>query len=160
MADEQRATDTRVGPQRRSSISRSRVTRRLLTMVTASGLAVDSWVHWHLAPSFDTLTSTASPHISQGQLFRLEAALALIAMVLLLVTQRRFAAVVAFLVAAGGVGAVLLYAFVDVGALGPMPDMYDPIWSALKTTSAVAEAVAAAGALALIVLPPDSSRHT
>jgi len=74
--------------------------------------------------------------------------------VLVLVTRRRVAAMVAFLIAAGGLGAVLLYGYVDVGGWGPLPNMYDPFWYPEKTMSAVAEAVAALGALWLLVMPP------
>jgi hypothetical protein len=133
---------------------RLRMTRRLLALVVAAGLGVDSYVHWHLAPGFDGVEGTASPQISQGELFRLETALALVATLLVLLTRHRFAATVAFLIAAGGLGAVLLYGYVDVGGWGPLPDMYDPIWYPEKTVSAVAEAVAALGALWLLVLPP------
>jgi hypothetical protein len=121
--------------------------------MTAAGLGVDAYLHWHLAVNFDTLTGTASPHISEGTLFRLEAVLALIAMLLVLSSRRRFAAAFALLVAAGGLGVLLLYGYVDVGGLGPLPDMYDPIWYTEKTVSAVAEAVAAVGALCLLLLP-------
>jgi hypothetical protein len=131
----------------------SGTTRWLLRMVTAAGLAVDAYLHWHLAPDFDTLVGSASPHISQGQLFRLEAVLALIAMVLVLTTRHRFAAAFAFVVAAGGLAALLLYGYVEVGPIGPLPDMYDPVWSTGKIISAVAEAVAAAGALVLFLVP-------
>jgi hypothetical protein len=137
---------------------RSTATDRLLTLVTVAGLGVDGYVHWNLAPTFDTLTGTASPHISQGELFRLEAALSLIAVLLVLLTRHRFAAVVAFLIAAGGLGALLLYRYIDVGGFGPLPDMYDPTWYPEKTLSAVAEAAAALGALCLLLLPP--SRQT
>lgn len=125
--------------------------------VVAAGLGVDAYVHWHLAPGFDGVKGTANPQISQGQLFRIETALALIAMVLVLVTRRRLAALVALLVAAGGLGAVLLFAYVDVGGLGPLPNMYDPFWYPEKTISAVAEAVAALGALRLLMTGPDGS---
>jgi hypothetical protein len=124
------------------------------SLVVAAGLGVDAYVHWHLAPGFDGVKGTASPQISQGELFRVETALALIAMVLVLVTRRRVAAMVAFLIAAGGLGAVLLYGYVDVGGWGPLPNMYDPFWYPEKTMSAVAEAVAALGALWLLVMPP------
>jgi hypothetical protein len=142
-------------PQGRNPLRRasSRASRRLLTLVVAAGLGVDAYVHWQLAPGFDGIQGTGSPHISQGGLFRLEAFLALIAMLLVLLTRSRLGALVAFLVAAGGLGAVLLYAYVDVGALGPLPNMYDPIWYPEKTISAIAEAVAAVGALALLTLP-------
>jgi hypothetical protein len=46
----------------------------------------------------------------------------------------------------------VFYAVIDVGAIGPVPDMYDPTWSAEKTLSAVAEAAAAVAALALLVI--------
>jgi hypothetical protein len=77
----------------------------------------------------------------------------LIAMLLVLATRRRFAVALAFLIAAGGLGALLLYGYVDVGGFGPVPDMYDPVWYTQKTISAVAEAIAALGALALIMFP-------
>jgi hypothetical protein len=120
--------------------------------VTAAGLAVDAYVHWHLATQFDTLTGTGNIHVSQGTLFRVEAALAVIAMTLVLVSRSRVAAAFAFLVAAGGVSAVLLYAYVDVGGFGPLPDMYDPVWTTEKAISAVAEVSAAVGALWLLLL--------
>src|SRR5674476_1645987 len=63
----------------------SKATRRTLRLITAAGLGVDASVHWQLAPGFDALTGAASPHISQGQLFRLEAVLAVIAILLVLV---------------------------------------------------------------------------
>jgi hypothetical protein len=129
----------------------------MLTLVTAAGLGVDAYVHWRLAPGFDTLTGAASPHISQGQLFRLEAVLAVIAMLLVLLTRHRLGALLAFLIAAGGLGAVLLYGYIDVGGFGPLPDMYDPIWYPEKTISAVAEAVAAVGALCLLLMPSVAS---
>jgi len=62
------------------------------------------------------------------------------------------------LIAAGGVGAVLLYAYIDVGGFGPLPNMYEPIWYPEKTISAVAEAVAALAALGLVLLPPEPFR--
>jgi hypothetical protein len=127
------------------------------SLVVAAGLGVDAYVHWHLAPGFDGVRGTASPQISQGQLFRVETALALIAMVLVLVTRRRLAAAVALLIAAGGLGAVLLFAYVDVGGWGPLPNMYDPFWYPEKTISAVAEAVAALAALWLLLMPPEAS---
>jgi hypothetical protein len=136
----------------------SRSTLWLLTLITAAGLGVDAYVHWHLAPNFDTLTGAASPHISQGQLFRLEAVLALVAMVALLMSRRHLFTAFAFLIAAGGLGALLLYGYVDVGGIGPLPDMYDPVWYPEKTISAIAEAVAAVGALCLLLLPRLASR--
>lgn len=66
--------------------------------------------------------------------------------------------IVAALLAAFAVGlsalvAVVLSRYVSVPAWGPFPAMYEPVWFARKTLSAVAEAVAAgAAALALMRL--------
>jgi hypothetical protein len=93
----------------KSSFTLSRSARRLLTLITAAALGIDAYVHWHLAARYDTLIGSASPHISQGGLFRVEAALALVAMVLVLATRRRLAAAFAFLIAAGGLGATAVW---------------------------------------------------
>ena len=38
--------------------------------------------------------------------------------------------------------AVLLYRYVDVPPLGPLPAMYEPLWFPAKTATAIAEALA------------------
>ncbi|SEM01240.1 hypothetical protein [Streptacidiphilus jiangxiensis] len=120
-----------------------------LAVVTAAALAVDAYVHADLAPAYDSIRAS----VSQGTLFRVEAAAAALAALLVLVARRRRAAwLFAFLVAAGGLAAVLLYRYVQVGAVGPLPDMYEPIWFPEKTASAVAEAVGAGTALLGLVL--------
>jgi hypothetical protein len=126
----------------------ARVGGLVLRLVVVAGLAVDVFVHLRLAPGYDLNTAA----VSEGALFRVEAALAAVAAVLVLVTRWRVGVVLALLVAAGGVAAVLLYQYVDVGAVGPFPNMYEPISYPEKTYSLVAEAVAALAALALLVL--------
>jgi hypothetical protein len=124
----------------------------LLRIVVIAGLAYDVYAHWHLAPNFDGREGNGKPvSISQGELFRVEAVLALAALVLVSVVHRRWTALLAFVVAVGGVAAVLVYRYVDVGAVGPLPNMYDPLWYAEKTWSAIAEGAAALAA-ALLVL--------
>jgi hypothetical protein len=111
----------------------------ILRLVTVAGLAVDAYVHFDLASQFD-LTSSG---ITQGLLFRIEGAAAVLtALIVLMFGRRRWAAVPALLVAASALGAILLYRYVDVGQLGPLPDMYDPAWYPEKALAAVAEAVA------------------
>jgi len=68
------------------------------------------------------------------------------------VTAHRAAWAVAFLVAASSFGAIVLYRYVDVGTLGPLPNMYEPIWFTEKWVAAVAEAVATVTALAGFVV--------
>lgn len=78
------------------------------------------------------------------------------ALLVLVLPWRRTAYVIAFVVAASALGAVVLYRYVDVGALGPLPNMYEPIWYGDKTNSAIAElvasVVAAAGLVRTVVL--------
>jgi len=125
-----------------------RVGAVLLRLVVVAGLAVDVYVHLHLAAGYDANTAT----ISEGALFRVEAGVAGLAALLVLLTRTQIGVMVAFLVAAGGVGAVLLYEYVDVGAVGPLPNMYEPLSYPEKTYSLIAEAVAALAALALLAL--------
>lgn len=110
----------------------------LARVVAAAGLGYDAYAHFDLASRFDANTAL----ISQGMLFRIEAVLAVLAALGVLLTRWRAAVVFALLVAGSAVGAVLLYRYVDVGVLGPLPDMYEPAWYGEKTLSAIAEAAA------------------
>lgn len=121
----------------------------LARVLAAAGLAYDAYAHLDLAGNFDANTAA----ISQGMLFRVEAALAVLAALLVLITRRWAAAVFAVLVAGSALGAVLLYRYVDIGVLGPLPNMYEPGWYPEKTLSAIAEAAAVLAAGALLFLP-------
>lgn len=118
-----------------------------LRLSTAAALAIDAYVH---ADLIDLYARNRSDGLSQGELFRVEAAVSALAalLVLGLPRARRLVWAVAFVVAASALGGVLIYANYDLGAIGPIPDMYEPSWYGEKTLSAVAEAVAA-GASAL-----------
>lgn len=118
-----------------------------LRVVTAAGLACQSFVHFDLASTYDPVRSDL---VSQGDLFRVEAAAAALAALLVLVVWRWWAGLFAAAVAGGGLGAVLLYRYIDVGAVLGLPTMYEPVWYREKTWSAVAEGVAALAALALV----------
>lgn len=154
---QQRVSTAAVAPVRRRSDSHA--LGWLLRLLTATGLGIDAYIHWHLAPDFDTLAGPGHPVITGGQLFRVEAALAAMAMLLVILLSARAVAAVAFLVAAGGVAAVLVYQYTDPGTIGPLPDMHDPVWSTAKTTSAVAEVIAAAAAMILLGLLTRNRAH-
>ncbi len=130
--------------------------RKSLVGVTVAGLAVDAYVHLKLASGYDPVSAT----VSQGMLFRLEAAMAIVAAVLLLVRPGRLTAGLAALVAGGGVVALLLYYFVNVGQIGPLPNMYEHVWYAEKVVTLVAQVVATGTALALVFLgwPSEAAR--
>jgi hypothetical protein len=129
------------------------VLRGLLRLLAAGGLALDAYVHTDLAGRFET-----GGTISESALFLVQAGFAALAALLVLVRGRRPQAALALLVAAAALGAVLLYRYVDVGTIGPLPDMYDPAWYAEKTLSAVAEAIAVLSSATLLVIRPIRRR--
>jgi hypothetical protein len=117
----------------------------VLRVLVALGLAADAVVHWQFAPD---MAFVEGGSIGGEELFRIQAVVAAVAAVLVLAWARRWTYAVAFLVAASAVGALLLYYYVDVGVLGPFPDMHDPAWYPEKTISLVGEGIAALAALA------------
>ncbi len=123
--------------------------RLLLRLLAAAGLAVDAYVHWVFASE---MAGVPGGSIGGDTLFRLQAGLAVAVAVLVLAWPRRWTNAIAFLVAASALGAVLLYYFVDVGAIWPLPAMHEPVWYAEKTISAVGEGIAALAALAGVIL--------
>jgi hypothetical protein len=119
---------------------------RTLSIVTAALLAVDAYVHFNDAHLYDTQTGGG---ITQGALFRVQGAVAIVVALALLVWPAWPSWVAAVLVAATAVGAVYLYRYVDVGRLGPLPNMYEPTWALPgKRLSANVEGAATITALA------------
>ena len=109
----------------------------LLRVATAAALGIDAAVHWQNAPAYDSVTAT----LSQGDLFRVETAAAVAAGLLVLLRPRPSSWLAALLVGASTLAAVLLYRYVHVGAVGPLPDMYENTWQVPgKLLSASAEA--------------------
>jgi hypothetical protein len=121
-----------------------------LRVITAGGLAVDAFVHHDLAARYDPNTGTGP--LSQGDLFQIEAVVAVVAALLVLVTGSRVAWLFALLVAGSALAGILFYRYNDPGQLGPLPDMYEPFWYPEKTASMAAEAVATASAALGLVL--------
>jgi hypothetical protein len=112
---------------------------RALRVAIAAGLGVDAVIHLQLAAQYQL---AAPGGIGQGNLFRMQATAAALAALWVLVRGSRLASLSAAAIAASALVAVLLYRYVDVPALGPLPSMYEPLWFAQKTATAVAEAVA------------------
>lgn len=123
--------------------------RWALVVAAVLGLAIDAYTHLHLADLYDPIRTSM---ISQGTLFRIESALAILAAIALLVRANRWTALLAVAVSAGGLGALLLYRYVNVGTIGPLPNMYEPVWYTDKQWSAAGEALATVAGLALIAL--------
>jgi len=126
-------------PRHRGPRARSAIGSWVLRVATAAALGIDAVVHWQNASAYDAITGT----VSQGELFRAEAALAVVVGLGILVRPGPSSWLAALLVAASALGAVVLYRYVDVGSLGPLPDMYESTWQVPgKLLSAYAEGAA------------------
>jgi len=123
---------------------------RVLAVVTAALLGVDAFVHLHYAHNYDQFKSST---MSEGTLFRVQGVVAIVVALLLLIWPGVLAWILSLLVAGSAVVAVTLYTYVDVGALGPLPDLYEHTWSPPgKVLSAVAELIAAILSIVGLVL--------
>lgn len=121
--------------------------RWALIVIAIAGLAIDAWTHFDLASTYRfNRTST----VNEAVLFRIEASLAIVAAVWLLLQPKLLAIVFGVLLTGGGAFALVLYRYVDVGKLGPIPNMYEPIWTGEKQLSLAGELVALAALLALL----------
>jgi hypothetical protein len=124
---------------RHRPVTRSPIVSWALRTGTAAALGIDAAVHLHNAPAYDAVKAT----FTQGGLFRAEAGVAIAVALLVLVWPRRATWAAALLVAGSALGAVLLYRYVDVGSLGPLPNMYENTWQVPgKLISAYAEGAA------------------
>jgi hypothetical protein len=131
--------------------------RWILTGVVVLGLAIDAYTHFDLAAQYQfNRTST----VSQETLFRIEAVLAIVAAVAIIVRANVWTVLLAVAVAGGGLALLLIYRYVNVGELGPIPNMYEPLWFTEKSWSAAGEAVATLAGLALLVNVVRGRRRT
>ena len=106
-------------------------------LLAVAALAISGYVHLHLASRYPypgTITGT--------QLFYAQGLAALAIALALLVVDSRWTWLAAVGLGVSSFAAVMLYRYVDVGALGPLPNMYDATWqpSPDKLLSAVVEA--------------------
>jgi hypothetical protein len=139
--DPDRATQANAAavPRLGGAVARSPVVSWALRVGTAAALGIDATVHLRNASGYDAVKAT----FTEGGLFRFEAGVAIAAGLLVLVWPRRSAWVLALLVGASALAAVLLYRYVDVGTLGPFPNMYENTWQVSgKLLSAFAEGAA------------------
>jgi hypothetical protein len=119
-----------------------------LRLIAVAGLVIDAYVHLDLASTY----SEAPAPINEGILFRAEAVLALLAALALILTARRVTFLLVFAVAASALALMLVSRYVDIGSLGPFPDLYDPVWFPEKLWAAVGEAAASVASLAGLLL--------
>jgi hypothetical protein len=158
MTDDRRITAGGGWATRRPQHIRVPALQRGLAAATAAALGVDAYVHLRDAALYETVRTSA---LSQATLFRAQAVAAVVVAIALLIRPRPAVWAIAAVVAGSAAAAVLLYTNVDVGTLGPLPDMYEPTWALPgKLTSAVAEVAGTVLALAGLVLSlATRSRH-
>ena len=128
----------------------------VLVLLAVAGLAYEAYVHLDLASAYDPIKKD----VSQGDLFRVEAGAAIVAALALLLSDSKWAWLLAGAVGLGGAAAVVLYRYVEIGPIGPLPGMYEPIWYGEKTWSAIAEAGVGVVAAVRLALLPRTSRGT
>src|SRR4051794_41985034 len=117
------------------------MTRLVLRVIAATCLGISAYVHLHLAHRYGFPGT-----ISGETIFRVQGVVAATIAVLLLVTGNKWVWVAAALVGLASFAAVMLYPYVNVGAIGPLPQMYDSTWGpspekVLSPVPEIAEAV-------------------
>lgn len=122
-----------------------------LRLIAAAALAIDAYVHADLV---DRYARNQSGGLSQGQLFQIEAGVAALAALLILLFGRRLVWALVLVVSASALAAVMISTNYDIGAIGPIPDMYEPVWYGEKVFAAVAEAVAVGVAVIALIAAP------
>ena len=124
--------------------------QRLLAVGVAASLAVDAYVHLHDAGFYDLVRSNV---LSEATLFRVQAAIAVAAAVVVLIWPRPLSWAASLTVAGTAFSAVMVYTYVRIGALGPLPNMFEPTWALPgKLVSAWAEGAGTAASLVGLVL--------
>jgi hypothetical protein len=122
----------------------------LLAAAAAGCLGIDAYVHVTTASSY---ASNGGVILNEGNLFTAEAAVAAAAALFLLVSPRTVGWLLSLAVAVTALAAVMVSTYIDVGAIGPVPDLYEPTWRVPgKVPATVAEIVATAVSLAALLL--------
>lgn len=130
-----------------SSATRGRTLRIVLRVITAGALAGSGYLHLHLASRYAPIRTST---LSQQDLFVVQAVLAFVVAALLLLWGRLPAVIAALLLGAATLAAIVTYRYVNVGTIGPLPDMYEPIWYTQKTATVYLDALTTVGAIALL----------
>jgi hypothetical protein len=80
--------------------------------------------------------------------------------VAVIATGRRAAYLAGLAVAASALTVMLVARYVDLGQLGPLPDLYDPTWFPEKLTAAFAEGAATAAAITGAIITSRTLRDS
>lgn len=118
-------------------------------LLAALSLLVSGYVHLDLAGRYAAIAGSV---LNEQELFLAQGALAIVLAVLVLARPGRVVLAGALLLSAASLAAILTYRYINVGALGPFPDMYEPAWYFEKTLSAFADGLTAVFALVALSL--------
>ena len=110
----------------------------VVRIVVAAGLAVSAFLHLDLADTYDGI----GEQLTVGDLFRAQGVVGLLVAVAVLAVRRRVVLLAAVLVSAAATAAVVSSVYLRVPAIGPFPELYEPVWYTEKRVSAAATAVA------------------
>ena len=114
------------GRQRHSVASRQRARAfRTIALGIVVTLAIDAYLHATSAALHDP---RHAGFLTAGNFFRFETAVRALVALLVLIRTARWSLVAALAVAATGLGTVILYRYVNVGPIGPIPNLYEPSW--------------------------------
>ena len=113
-------------------------------LVAAVALAVVAGVHLHLAAGYMAIGDL----VTQGDLFRVQAAVAAVVALALLARPTRVVWLLATAVGLASLLAVVVTVYVAVPAVGPFPRVFEPVWYAEKVVGAAAAAAASLAGLA------------
>ncbi len=122
------------------SVTAWQVAGWMLRLATAAALAIDAYAHADLVDHYAINQNPGG--LSQGDLFHIESGVASLAALLIILSGWRLVWAFVALVAASALAAILISANYDIGSIGPVPDMYEPLWFTEKTMTAWAEAFA------------------
>ncbi len=117
-------------------------------LLVVAGLAADAIAHFDLASTY----AEAGAVINEGVLFTAEAVVAPLAALVVAIYANRASYLAAFAVGASALVALIVSRYVDLGAIGPFPDLYDPVWFSEKVLAAFAEGIASLAALSGLIL--------
>ena len=128
-------------PPRQAAVTAAR-------LIAVAGLSIDAYVHLDLASTY----AEAQAPVNEGTLFRAEAVLALLTGLALITSARRLPFALSLAVSASALTVMLVSRYVDLGPLGPFPDLYDPVRFPEKLWAAGGEAAAVVASAAGILL--------
>jgi hypothetical protein len=117
-------------------------------LIAVAGLSIDACAHLDLASTY----AEAQAPVNEETLFRAEAVLALLAGLALITSARRLPFVLGLAVSASALTLMLVSRYLELGPLGPSPDLYDPVWFPEKLCAAGGEAAAVIASVAGILL--------